>query len=260
MTIDLTTLLLVGLGLVGGVLVFFPKIRASVAQWIRVKLGGKINDQTTPREKAKDEGEQAIEAQKKALAAAVKLMKEHKEGVVKVTGNATIEKNKLTAAQDAVNVAVKDYNDAKELKASNETLDDLALKVKTAREAVTKQEAKLALANAAAKRAASSLKTAKANVEKLAQNIDDNESTLALADVLNTETELDEMTNAIDGLLSESKKAQETVDRILAEAQARQDLNKDKSKDELEELRRKKEAQEERDRLDGKTTTPTTNG
>lgn len=261
MTIDLTTLLLVGLGLVGGVLLFFPKIRSGVARWIRVNIGGAVEDSVSPGDKAKDEGEQAVEEQKKLLAAAVKVLKQQKEGVVTVTAKATTEKDKMTALQTGVDTAVKNYNDAKELKASNATLDELALKVKAARQAVTDQEADLALANASAKAAATSLKKARENVEKLSKNIKSNEAKLALADVMNKQSELDEMTNAIDGLLSQSAKANETVDRILAEAKARQDLDKDTAQEELDELRRKKDAQDERDRLDGKTpTTPTTNG
>lgn len=255
MTVNLTHLILIALGLFVALIAFFPGIRAGIARWIRVRVGGKVDDSVTPGEKAKDEGEQAIAAQKKALVAAIDLMEKQKENVVTVSATATTSQTTVNKKKDALASAVKDYNDGKELKMSDEQLNDLALKVKTAREAVATAEANLKIAQANAKKAAGSLKSATEKVQKFQENILSNEQKLVLAAVINTQTELDNLTDSIDNVLSEAGKANDTVDRILAEAEARQNLGKDTTAEELERRRKEKEAQEERDRLDGKAPT-----
>lgn len=252
MTINLMHLLYLGLGLFGLSYLFIGGFRSRVNHLVRTKLFGWMDSQTTPREKAKDDGEQAIKDQKAALAKAMKLMEEQEENVVSVSATATTSQKELDRRKTAVETAVTNYNDGKRFGMTNEQLDELALKVKAAKADVAEQEANLKLNQAAAKRAQASLKDATDKVEKFAKNILSNEQKLKLADVLNTQTELDKLTNSIDSLLSDAGKANAEVERILAEAEERQKLGKDTTAEELERRRREEEARKQREELDGK--------
>lgn len=235
----------------GIALIVSPKFR----QIIRVRINALLGRQLSEKDKAKDEGEQAIGKQKKALKDAVELLKTQKESVVKLTAVATTAGQELQRRKDAVDTAVKNYNDGKALQMADADLNKLALKVKEARDAVASQEANVKLAQANATAAAASLASTSAKIQKFGTQIQDNESKLALADALNTQAAVEEMTANIDSVLSEAGNANAEIDRILAEADARTKVGKDTTAEELERRRREKEAQDERDRLDGKTPT-----
>jgi hypothetical protein len=252
MSINILNLVYLVIGAISVAYILLPKFRANVNQLARVTWNKWFRTQVSNRDKAKDEGEQAIDKQKKARDAAIALLKEQKESVVKLSATATITSNELRRRQDAVTAAIKDYNDAKELKMSDADLDKLALKVKSARDAVSTQEANVKLAQANANRAAASLTSTTEKLQKFDQQILDNQDKLALADALNIQAQAEELTASIDSMLSSAGEANKEIDRILAEADARTKVGKDTTTDELERRRREKEAQDERDRLDGK--------
>lgn len=257
MTLNIMHLIYLVLGAFSVAYILLPKFRANINQLVRVTWNNWFGGQVSNRDKAKDEGEQAINKQKKALQEAIVLLKQQKESVVQLTAKATTAGQELSRRKAAVEKAVTDYNDSKALGMSNADLDKFALKVKEARDAVTAQQANVTLAQANANRANSSLQSTTDKINKFGQQILDNESKLALADALNIQAAAEEMTANIDSLLSQAGSANAEVERILAEADARTKVGKDTSAEELERLRKEAEAKAERDRLDGKTpTTP----
>ena len=240
MTLNLTSIIYLAVGLIAAVYVFVPAFRAQVNQLFRVTWGKIFGSAVSPIDRQKDQYKQAVE-----------LLKQQKESVVKLTATADLAGQDLTKRNAKVTDAIKKYTDAKDLKMDDAALNKYALAVKEAKDGVESQKANVELANANVKRATESLARTAEKINKFGQHIQDNAGKLALAEALNIQAKAEELAGSIDNVLSDAGQADQEIDRILAEANARSNMNAgDPADAELDKRRKEKEAADERAKLD----------